>query len=126
MSGVPDDPTCSICTRLRTAPPKDAIRVLTEVRSAWCNLHRRQLPAPDQDPSISFLACSQFESVYRTDVPTASKPVGTPYPPPPPTHGDDEWLWELKVDAPQYGVYERYRKLSELPEVDRGHKGDSA
>src|SRR4051812_47420086 len=103
MSAVPDDPTCSICTRLGTAPPKSAIRILSEVRSAWCKLHLRQLPATDQRPSISFTACSQFESVYRIDISTTSVPIGTPYPPPPHTFGDDEWLWVWTVDAPRYG-----------------------
>lgn len=46
MSAVPDDPTCSICTRLGIVPSKDALRILTEARAAWCKLHLRKTGAP--------------------------------------------------------------------------------
>jgi hypothetical protein len=66
------------------------------------------------EPSISLTACSRFESVYGTD-------MGKAWPPPPPTNGDEEWLWVLDVNASRYGVFERHVRFVDLPEVaDRG------
>lgn len=111
MRGIPDDPTCSICAHLGSDPPRGARKLLTEVTLAWCKLHLRQLPEPGKNPSISRVVCSGFASVYHTD-------MGEAWPPPPATNGDDAWLWEWKVDARRYGVYERLCKLSQLRETD--------
>lgn len=113
MSGIPNDPTCSICESLRTIPLKGKNKVLTDVTAAWCALHERKLFEPQRESSISFTVCSRFKSVYRL------VDGGKAWPPPPSTGDDHDHLWLNRPSNERpYWTFQPLIRFDELPKVD--------
>ncbi len=86
MGGIPNEASCSICLHVRTAPAKQQLRVLTEAKLAWCDIHRRQLFESGNEPSITFTVCAKFTSGYELA-------HGERWPLPPECGGNDTFLW---------------------------------
>ena len=124
VGGIPNESHCSICEFVRTAPPKDALKVLSEATSAWCALHRRRLllhpyasPDPNPEPTISSTVCSRFMSIYVMADGRNRWPLAPA--------ADEEHLWESRPStAKPYWTHRPYVRLDSLPRVDP-ETGDS-
>ena len=111
MSGIPDEPACSICEHCRTRPPQRELKVLTEVQIAWCALYERRLFAPGNEASISFTVCSKFKSVYWSENSQRSWPLAP--------LADEDHLWlNRPSNAPPYWIHRPFIRLDQLPKVD--------
>jgi len=114
MGGIPHLPSCSLCESLRTAPPQQSLRLLTDVVSAWCSLHQRKLFEPARYPSVSFTVCTKYDSVYFPGEGFRGHLWQ------PPTDGENpEYLWLCDVkDSPPFWVLESLIRFRDLPKVN--------
>ena len=114
MGGLPHLPSCSLCESLRTTPPQQSLRVLTDVVSAWCVLHQRKLFEPGLKPSISATVCTKYGSVYFPGEGFRGHLWQ------PPVDGDNPshlWLCDVK-DTPPFWIFKPLIRLDELPQVN--------
>ena len=110
MGAVPDDPTCSICRKLYTYPPKTEIKTMADIKISGCAPRGKIFSVDGRKLIPLHYVCADFVGGYVRSF------DGSPYPPAPVIEHHLNYLWENRPDNTKpYWVFRPFIRFEDLP-----------